>query len=1716
MVEILSARPPTPPRTFFNRDSDHLQSRQDVPDTPSAAESTILRTSKKVNFSPITSYIKPATASGLNPVSNPAIRSIPPSNECKPAKSILKMTSGSSLAPTATEENEQQPFAVQLESAIQQLAGESVSSRVDAYIHLLGSAKKYENVPEQSAMVSKVGLLAQFIQRDVDRDFGKGEVLEMNLATNALKFAIFLVWSEALSIYVPDDFKIFIVDHSISALQDGKLPKTLLIHYTHVLYNQNFSPKIMTNSRITRILAALSDLTDRVNGNGIISQRLGVYTRLVGQDKTVMAAHASLWVENLISGLLHPMKDVRSKALVLGNQISVILGPNLNISKTILDIFNKELPQGRKLMSEICERMSRMMSPVDSGVHVPQIWSIIVLLLRSKRFVMEEWKYFKEWVLVLQKCFNCSEPLIKIQAILGWNRFVYVITCNNSTSTSMMRMLTKPIVSQFERKKTEKPGSSVNRVVLSSYYNLLYYAFRPSASYEHYDFIWEEYVNQPLAKFFTTSSHLNDSACNALASLLWSSQPKVWTENKINESSKVEPENIFPIDCKWTRSRIGSVLKTFEALFTTSTWASGNDRASDIAVAWTNLCKALAEASSKEIKASTELTQAIAAVLNLFQRLRQGAPASLNAETNDTFLERLSFLSTTVITAIGPSPFTEKALLKTAQETYQAANTPTRHRASSDSSLDTPFMHILRILSSFGEDSKLGGLEASIFEGLLEAVCRGRQSRGSRLELLEKCTLLRLRDSEIDPELVGSIWEATARLTINCLTSFPMETPRDRDGTVTRDYDKVTKILAHGLQFEKAFQIWGTLLDACVRVVRTERGERSVASLIIEPLATESLQLSRGLSFWPLKTLTNQALSLSYYQKGETRGSMTSLGQEPIMSNHSLFPEKLLGLITKVTTEAYEHFNADENTATAEVMESLTALLGSGTSQFRSKLLESLQAPLSLWVKDSARCLTSENGTSTRLLTACRTLSWAVANILQTAVPHDTKSLRTFEGIVSAGLESVHKSTANRFIETWNTSFGLQASVTYPPAVQLALEKLDPFVELQLPCPLPVKDSSKNYGIPDLVESQDTDSSFDSAQDLITKDLKNRFRRKQRPATFSSSPITQLPENNAETLQPARADMTPRRRLRHDNSQIQFVPIESSPLPSDIESQLLTERQREVKERQRGSNAMFLDDLPSSSPALPSPTKDTGVLTPVKLPDLQDSELALHGLSTPTLAANVQENDDDFPGSSPTPSAKDRSVQSQNKSSLPIETLNVAQEDVAPPSKIQSRSARRRAVRRKSALRRSESYASDSEDRVATGSGRRRSARHSVNRSSEPTTEEALVQEASPKQSNKPDSNIKTLPEPEDEPLDEIPDTYRDEFEQQLASQLEQDLELAVDLQDIENSQSSNTADLPPAPLTRKRKRDTVTDSEHSTVPNRGKRRSLRSSQSTATEGNVEGVSKENDTTARSTSRRAGPSAKDIVTPQLSPAKGVTTPDPVTDNTSTLGSKRRSRRLTANDAPEIPSSPLQAQPPSLKRRRSQRLSGILSSPVTNSVSVPTTPRKQQKHSQSSPINADTSTPSSRSLRKRTRLAEVSATSDANDSTENTTNDAEPEPTLPSEVLNQQTKIIASDEPSPQESAQGREDDVEVNMEDPDSSVLALAEVHKKTGEYISHEVQTNSMVDAGAENQGSGILSSLRRVLSDMKNVSFGRGVLREIDDLMFDIRVEAVKRSRA
>ena len=131
---------------------------------------------------------------------------------------------------------------------------------------------------------------------------------------------------------------------------------------------------------------------------------------------------------------------------------------------------------------------------------------------------------------------------------------------------------------------------------------------------------------------------------------------------------------------------------------------------------------------------------------------------------------------------------------------------------------------------------------------------------------------------------------------------------------------------------------------------------------------------------------------------------------------------------------------------------------------------------------------------------------------------------------------------------------------------------------------------------------------------------------------------------------------TPKARLRHDDSQIQFAAIESSPLqPEPSESQYLTDRQKEVKERQGREAAAMFPEI-KSSPRTTSRSVDYN-LPQLILKPTQDPvpKSTLHENTSPTYLPDALMSD--FLGSSPTPSSKrssDRRSDDDPPSSPPI------------------------------------------------------------------------------------------------------------------------------------------------------------------------------------------------------------------------------------------------------------------------------------------------------------------------------------------------------------------------------------------------------------------------------------------------------------------------------
>jgi hypothetical protein len=325
-----------------------------------------------------------------------------------------------------------------------------------------------------------------------------------------------------------------------------------------------------------------------------------------------------------------------------------------------------------------------------------------------------------------------------------------------------------------------------------------------------------------------------------------------------------------------------------------------------------------------------------------------------------------------MIYSLGSIPFTERLLLRAADETFQTSNTPSHRHAGPNSNLHSPILHLFRMISNPGKLALTPSYK-DLVAAIVQASCSGRISRGSRLELLRQFTEVKATDTDPisnEPQFAETIWKTVAQEAADALRSFPIESARERDGSVSRDYDNINKILSSGLRFSNAFQEWSHLLDSFVRVVRTEKGDRLLVTMIVEPMAEILLWRPAHGSYVPLSSLLGHSLSIPFFQDPVTGGECSSSGsvEEP------LFPHKLLELVAKTLLKAYEVFNVSDTDCLAFFIESLASFMSSGFPSFHSKVLETLQTSLCLWLKDEACQIDIDRGANSRILTAVSTI----------------------------------------------------------------------------------------------------------------------------------------------------------------------------------------------------------------------------------------------------------------------------------------------------------------------------------------------------------------------------------------------------------------------------------------------------------------------------------------------------------------------------------------------------------------------------------------------------------------------------------------------------------------------------------------------------------------------------------------------------------------------
>lgn len=210
----------------------------------------------------------------------------------------------------------------------------------------------------------------------------------------------------------------------------------------------------------------------------------------------------------------------------------------------------------------------------------------------------------------------------------------------------------------------------------------------------------------------------------------------------------------------------------------------------------------------------------------------------------------------------------------------------------------------------------------------------------------------------------------------------------------------------------------------------------------------------------------------------------------------------------------------------------------------------------------------------------------------------DSNVLRTLEPLLVAGFVSPHRQVVNDTIVFWNARFGAQESLEYPCELESVIRARQADASIDLPT-FPDSDAERVPAtLPEFYELESQAAISMPARNVPrAEQVREDAARKAQPAqsvyfTAQKSPAAKsitIPSSEGRRSR-ASGSSTPKARLRHNDSQIQFAPIDSSPMRPADESQHLTEHQKEVTARQNQDAQMF-PELSSSpmaqSTALP-------------------------------------------------------------------------------------------------------------------------------------------------------------------------------------------------------------------------------------------------------------------------------------------------------------------------------------------------------------------------------------------------------------------------------------------------------------------------------------------------------------------------------------------------
>lgn len=865
-------------------------------------------------------------------------------------------------------------FAIMLESTTQQLAGTDRSAKVDAYLTLSETLKASDNVPNLRELRNKMELLLSFIKRDLTEKTDENKP-ELSLAINALVLLGSFFHSTSVAELIPSDFALFIVEHCIKTFEDPQASKDVARHLMFIMAKQSFLAKVMNQERVGKLVKALHNIeSGNLTGKRIIDGRINIYRTLIRQSRSYMLSH-HLWIQDLFTDMTSNLKEIRTHAITLGLEAGFSFGMEVKMTRAVSLLFETEVEDKGKYGHIFIARLKQMLQKKDekdvtSAAAVPQIWSVVILFFQGRIRLLMQWEFLTDWLKLISDTFNQSDVAARKEALVAWNKFIFVVYSNEQNSASsgtsnLLKMLPQALERQLRRENLRV--QSLNTLCC-----LLHYSLKSATTPTQQDLCWNEHVVRLVGNGLIPADVSNNpkkaraaltDACSVLQGLFDHTTTRTYNENRILDNN-FSPNELPPVDPKWLRKSAPIVFPLLSSLLEKMFWELGD--ASEINLLWRTYIKSIASPAIKEITVSMDTMTSVACIFGFLHKIWNAGPKGLNSllrPTSNTsesvaFIKSFEHLVTTLLNGIGPLPFTDRQLSSGTSDIFLPVATPSQRPAKLRGQIKSPFHHLFTLLATPSPNLEYDQSFARVVRRVLSPFYECRKTKRNQIELSR--SLLELLPTE-NTEPCRIIWQVVATFTTSVVDTRDTENSGPRDQPLGARYKDLVKILEFGIGLAQHEPLsgWKALFDAAVCSATLDAGDAGKAIAVIEPLAAALLRKDSTIS--PLVELLhyNLIVGKTSYPKdkqaldvagkklwGAVPGGQRGASFDPFLHLYELCQNSLESSYTSFESPKVHNY-VDMLTGTIALMTRCPPVLYYG-------LLTSIQNGVSTWVQNSS------------------------------------------------------------------------------------------------------------------------------------------------------------------------------------------------------------------------------------------------------------------------------------------------------------------------------------------------------------------------------------------------------------------------------------------------------------------------------------------------------------------------------------------------------------------------------------------------------------------------------------------------------------------------------------------------------------------------------------------------------------------------------------------